>query len=350
MKQRVLQAFAEQAHFCTELGSPLTGQLCLAFSQSLDEATKVGAALANLSDRFAKNDLVPIRVMGALHALARDGHHPELAAYYPPNPVADTGALWGAIAPLLDSEHAHFERYLQQVPQTNEVGRSALLMAGLLEVANYTRTPLRLFEIGASAGLNLILDRYRYRFGDAVWGDANAKLCLQPTWIGESPPVAARLEVLERFGADINPLNLGDRQERARVLSYIWADQLDRFTRIEAAIETALLDLPCIERMDAADWLEARMNVHGDAGVTQVLMHSVVWQYLADATRARIEAHMLACAAKASMQRPLAWVRFELNEGSSDAVLSVTVWPEGQSRELATAHAHGSSVKYLAHL
>lgn len=351
MKESVLSAFAEQGRLCVQFGSPFTAQLCAAFSERLDDSTAIGHRLINWhGDPSAKADSLPLRVAGALHALARDGSHRELAACYPPNPPPDANRLWSAITRCLDSELAHFEQYLREAPQTNEVGRSTLLMAGLLEIANRTRTRLRLFEIGSSAGLNLVLDRYRYCFGNARWGDPNARLCLQPIWTGDPPPIEAPIDVAGRSGVDLNPLDLRSPHARARLISYVWADQTERIGRLEAAIEAALLDPPMVERMDAADWLEARMHVDGELGVTQVLMHSIVWSYLADFTQARIEAHLLACAARSSTQRRVAWIRFELDPSANTAVLRATVWPQNQTVDLARAHPHGSSVEYLAHL
>jgi hypothetical protein len=326
--------------------------VCAAFAERLSDATATGASLIGWpGDPSAKADSVPLRVAGALHALARDEHHPELAACYPPNDLPDAHTLWRAIEPLLESEQSHFNQYLQHAPQTNEVGRSALLMAGLLEIAKHTKQPkLQLFEIGASAGLNLILDRYRYRFGGAKWGNQNARLCLRPAWSGDAPPVDASIEVIERRGVDLNPLDLSNPEERARMLSYVWADQTDRFARIESAIDAALEDLPAIDREDAADWLEQRLHVEGTTGITRVLMHSIVWNYLSDATRNRIEAHLHSCAANSNRQCPLAWMRFELNDDVNAAVLRVTVWPDGETKDLALGHPHGSRVEYLAHL
>jgi hypothetical protein len=344
----VRRAFAEQSRFCAQLGSPFTALLCDVFAARLDDSTEIGKALLSWSgDPSPKADSLPLRVAGAVHGLARTGRCPALSKCYPPNALPDATMLWNAIAPLLDSEQTHFKQYLQQAPQTNEVGRSALLLAGLLEVAQCTRTPLRLFEIGASAGLNLIPDRYRYQFGSVAWGSADARLCLQPQWSGGVPPVDASLDIVGRYGVDLNPLDLADSEQRARLLSYVWADQVDRLVRVEAAIDTALEALPVIERMDAADWLERYLKVDGEVGVTQVLTHSIVWSYLSQATRGRIEAHVHACAAHANSERPLAWVRFELTNDASTAALSVTIWPGGVTRELALGHPHGSKVHYL---
>lgn len=341
-------AFAEQARFCMQLGSPLTALVCHVFAQRLDESTAISARIMQWSgDPSAKADSLPLRVAGAVHALARSGRHAALADCYPPNLLPDAEVLWRAIAPLLVTEQIHFEQYLQHAPQTNEVGRSALLMAGLLEVTRQTRLPLRLFEIGASAGLNLILDRYRYVFGAVEWGSAAARLCLQPEWSGSAPAVNESLNVIARHGVDLNPLDLGDERERERLKSYVWADQAERLQRIDAAIATALPDLPRIERMDAADWLTERMKVDGEEGVTQVLMHSIVWGYLSDSTRQRIEAHLDRCANHASKQRPLAWVRFELNAQSDAAELRVTTWPGPLTKLLAVGHPHGTVVRYL---
>lgn len=101
--------------------------------------------------------MLPLRLAGGLHALARQ-QHKRLVACYPPHSLPDPDVLWDAIRIGLDDPG--LPSWLDRPPQTNEVGRSAALMVGLLMVAHETRLPLALHELGASAGLNLLLERY----------------------------------------------------------------------------------------------------------------------------------------------------------------------------------------------
>jgi hypothetical protein len=120
--------------------------------------------------------------------------------------------------PALDAE---LVGWLAGPPQTNEVARSCVLMAGLLTIAEATGLPLRLFELGTSAGLNLNLDRFGYRLGEAVTGDAASAVQLAPAWSGPAPPVAD-VTVLTRRGVDINPLDVSDAAVCERLMAYVW--------------------------------------------------------------------------------------------------------------------------------
>ena len=101
-------------------------------------------------------------------------------------------------------------------------------------------------------------------------------------------------------------------------------------------------------RGDAVDWLRAALAQPQAAGITRVLMHSVVWQYLGDARRAAITAMMQDAATRATADRPLAWVRMEPDRVLQRQELIVQHWPgQREPRMLATAHAHGAWIESL---
>lgn len=346
---QVRDAFREQAGWCTKLGSPFTAWLCSTMAERLDDSTSIGSRILSWpADPSSLADALPLRVCGGLHGLARSAQEPQLSIFYRSlRPQASGEGLWQAIRGAFARHASHFEAYLATAPQTNEVGRSAVLMCGFLEIAKRCNRPLRLFEIGASAGLNLIADRYRYRFGSADWGNPSALLLMEPQWQGPAPSVDAPLRVAERFGCDVSPLDVTVEAERARLVSYVWADQSDRLQRLESAMETALRDPPRLERRDAADWVEQRIpEVAATSGFARVLFHSVVWRYFTTETQRRIEAHMERCGARASSDSPLAWLRYELVNEAPGASLRLKLWPGGDEVELARAQPHGRSVIY----
>jgi len=346
---RVREAFKEQAAWCSKLGSLFTALVCATLAERLDESTVVGRLILNWEgDPSAQADALPLRVCGALHFLARSNQVPELAALYPPAPAPDGGRLWSAIRKAFDLKPEHFREYLATAPQTNEVGRSAVLMCGFLSIAERLDLPLYLFEIGSSAGLNLIPDRYRYRFGAASWGNQQSPLLLEPQWQGSPPPVGAHLRVAGRCGSDVVPLDVTSDEQRKRLVSYVWADQSDRLARLEAAFATALTDPPRIERMEAAQWVEERiLQVDDDRPGARVLFHSILWRYLPADSQKRISEHMEHCGSLATAGRPLAWLRFELDDESPGmALLRLRLWPSGEDLLLATAQAHGKSIVF----
>jgi len=353
---RVRAAFKEQEGWCTKLGSPFTALLCSILAERLDESTLIGRRVLSWpGDPTSQGDALPLRVCGALHGLARSNQEPGLTAVYPGAArhvtVGDPDDLWLAVRGALERNPGHFETYLATAPQTNEVGRSAVLMCGFLEIARQVGIPLQLFETGASAGLNLIADRYRYRFGATQWGDPRAKLLLAPEWQGPAPPVEADFRVVEGVGCDVAPLDISVATERARLVSYVWPDQADRLSRLETAVETALHDPPRLERMEAAKWVEHRIPETPDhPGRARVLFHSVVWRYFPFETQQRIEAHMERCGARADAHAPLAWLRFELIETAPGAALTLKLWPTGEESVLAYAQPHGRSIVHLGRL
>ncbi len=291
-----------------------------------------------------------MRVCGALHGLARSNNDPAVHALYA-NTAGNLNAddAWRVIRGALERHSSYFATYLATAPQTNEVGRSAALICGFLEIAKRFALPLCLFESGASAGLNLIADRYRYRFGEVQWGDPRALLFLEPKWEGPAPPVRADLRVAERRGCDIAPVDITVASERTRLSSYVWPDQPDRLLRLEMATQTALRDPPRLERMEAADWVEQRITESPDQrGRVRVLFHSVVWGYFPVATQRRIEKHMERCGSHAETDAPLAWLRFELANTAPSAALTLRLWPTGDELVLAYAHPHGTFITYLA--
>jgi hypothetical protein len=193
-----------------------------------------------------------------------------------------------------------------------------VLYPGLMAVARLIGLPLALHEIGASAGLNLVLDRYAYALGGRSVGDPGSALRLGPAWEGPdpagTPPVVAT-----RRGCDVAPLDVTRAGDRRRLEAYVWADQDDRRARLAAALDIARADPPAVDRADAADWVERWIAPEPPAGVARVLMHSFAFQYLPDGARRRIAGHMAAAGARARPDAPLAWLAFRAARGARPA-------------------------------
>ena len=106
-------------------------KLCRLLGERLDRSTEAGRRVLDWPGRAdAFSDALPLRLTGGLHALVRRGQAPGLAACYPPCPLPGDEALWAALAPALADPD--LLPWLDGAPQTNEVGRSAVLMSGLL--------------------------------------------------------------------------------------------------------------------------------------------------------------------------------------------------------------------------
>jgi hypothetical protein len=343
-------AFTAQAAACRARGSPFTGLLCEVLGRILDNSTEVGRRVLGWPGRpDARGDSVPLRLAAGLHALVRRGRLPRLAVVWPPQPLPGSEALEAALAEALSEAGSDLQLWLDHAPQTNEPMRSAPLMAGLLAIAATTGgRPISLHEIGASAGLMLVLDRYEHRLGGAVFGTPGARVSIAPDWQGGAPPEAA-VRVLRRRGCDLNPLDVTRHADRGRLLAYVWPDQSERLARVEAAIGIAAADPPSLDRADAADWTEAVLDPAAvEQGVTRVLMHAVALQYAPEETQARIAAHAARVGAKATEPSPFAWLRFEADPAYNDqGSLRLTLWPDGAERVLALGDTHAEGLRWL---
>lgn len=342
----VRAAFRRQAEFCASLGSPFTARLCALVAEHLAPGSAVAdRVLAWPGDPSNRADALPLRLAGALHALVLEGRDPGLAGAYPPNAPPED-ALWAAVAAALGNHAPFVLDRLDGPPQTNETQRCAALAPGCLVVAAETGLPLVCSEIGASAGLNLLWDRFAYVFGPAAWGDPAAPLRLVPDWSGPPPPTPPAT-VAERAGCDRALLDPSRSATELRLLSFVWADQPERMARTRAALALARAEGLRVEKADAPDWLAQRLDA-ARPGQAHVVYHSIVWQYLPEAAQARIADLLARAGARATPRAPLAWLRFEPDGGSPGAALALTLWPGGETRLLARADFHGRWVAWGA--
>jgi hypothetical protein len=340
----VRDAFRRQAAACDALGSLFTARLSRLAAERLDEADAVGEAiLAWQGDPSPSADSVPLRLAGALHGLVIEGRDPDLRTAYPPNAASDD-ALWQAIAAAMRRQPAFILERLGSPPQTNEVRRSAALLPGFLTIADLFGKPLVLSELGASAGLNLYWDHYRYGLGETAWGDASSPVAIEPEWTG-APPPKARIDVLDRAGCDLNPIDISDPAARLRLLSYIWADQTDRMARTSAALKIVSTAGTRVEKRDAIEWMEERLKQHG-SGTTHVVYHTIAWQYFPKDLQAKGEALLEDFGRHASIEAPLARLALEADGAPDGASLTLQVWPTGEKQEIARADFHGRWVRW----
>ena len=338
------ESFRLQARYCEAMAAPITARVCLGLAEGLTRETAVGArALGWPGEPVA--DALALRYVGGLHALHRARVDPALSAVFSGTTVEGVGDV---LAGVLRRHDAALLPWLGGPPQTNEAGRSAGLMTGLLHLAERFGPRVELLEIGSSAGLNLAVDRFRFDLGGTVVGPEEAELAIVPGWRGPPPPQVP-VEIVSVRGVDIAPVDVRDPAQAARLEAYVWVDAAERLVRLETAIGMVREGGVVLDEGDAADWLEARLAEPQPAGVTRVLMHSVVWQYLPLATRERIRAMMDAAGAQATMERPLGWVMMEPDRDLHRHEVRVQGWPGETPMELvALTHAHGAWVEGLA--
>jgi hypothetical protein len=332
---------------CSGMGSPFYAELLDRMTADVVAGGPVGRFLADHLDS-SYEDAVPLRFLGGVHRLVLAGQAAELAARFPSvGGDGDAAAAWPALLAALDAHADAIRDALTRPPQTNEVGRSAALVGGFLVVAGDTGLPLRVLEVGSSAGLNLRFDRYWFESDGASYGDPASPVRFRDLWAEGHPPFDAPITIAERRGCDRDPIDAGADGGRLTLLSYVWPGQTERFTVLHAALDVAR-DVPvAIDRADIPDWLARQLDEPAPNRAT-VVFHSIVWQYLTDDERATAEAVLTSAGDRATTDAPLAWLRLEPSSDLTHTELRVTAWPGGEDRLLARGHYHLGPVQWVA--
>lgn len=331
-------AFAYQAEACRGLGSPFMGRLCdLLATRDWPEGAIADRVFAWAGDISARGESVPLRLAGALHALVLTGD-PALAQVYPPHDVDDE-TLWQAVSTALIQQADTIDRWLDSAPQTNEVRRSAVLIAVGHLLAERFGLPLICSELGASGGLNLNWDRYALDIKGTTFGPKDI-LTLAPEWTGPVPP-ATRPMVTSRAGVDLNPLDPQSAEDALRLQAYLWPDQPERMTRTRAAIRAADTK---VTKADAIEWLQKRLEPK--LGNLHLIYHTVAWQYFPASAQERGTAMIAAAGTRATNDAPIAWFGMENDGSAKGAALTLRLWPGDLMINLGRADFHGRWVNW----
>ena len=343
----VAAALDFQAQACEMMGSPLTALLLHGMAADYRAGGVTRAMLSGWETRAPRDAVLSLRLVGGLHYLVLTGRAPALADFY-----ASAGGtfredgLWDAAEAMLRAEAPFFERFLHNTPQTNEVRRTGVLIGGFLTVAKETGLPLRCLEIGASAGLNLNWDRFRYDFGDGrTWGDPASPVLIGTDWRAHAPDADVAATVAERAGCDISPIDLSRPEAALRLKSYVWPDQLDRFHALDGALAVARRYPPKLETADAGDRV-SRQLAEPRPGVATVVYHSIAAQYFSPETKAALHAALTRAGERATPDAPIAWLRMEAPHLAVLPDITLTLWPGGEERLLGQAHPHGAFVQW----
>jgi hypothetical protein len=228
--------------------------------------------------------------------------------------------------------------------QTNEVGRCALLLPLLAALPG----PLALVEVGASAGLCLLPDRYAYDYGGTILGDPASPVRLSCQPYGPVPIPATPSEVVWRRGIDLSPVDLGDPDAVRWLESCVWPDQPHRLARLRAAMAVARTDPPLVVPGDLLDQV-GPVVAQAPAGATVVVFHAAALVYLPPPDRRRFAALMA--------ELPAVWLSAE-GSGVVPALAArlgraptpdpvVFLIGRGPSRLLALADPHGAWLRWL---
>ena len=220
-----------------------------------------------------------LRMLAGLFRIVLRGDAPQLEGFYPAlgGDLAPDEA-WAVARPVLGAHAEELHASLREAPQTNEPARTAALVVGLAEAVRRTGLrQVRLLEPGASAGLGLLVDHYRFVGDDWATGPKSSPLTVEGC--GAAGFVPEAVEVVDRRGCDVAPVDAATDEGAAYLTSFVWPWQLDRHARLAAALEVAREHPVVVDRAPASTWVAQRLSEPVDDGVLTVVWHSVTRLY-----------------------------------------------------------------------
>lgn len=281
-----------------------------------------------------------LRVLALVHRWVLAGELPQLRIYYPSaggtiGPVART---WELFRDAVVARADELPGLLALPHQHNEVGRAVPLARGFLHVSSEMSMPLRLLEVGASAGLLLRWDHYLH----AVWPDVDGL----PSMIGD-------VRVEERRGCDLHPVDPVTADGRLYLHSMVWADLVEHLDALDRAIAICAEVPAKVDQADGADWLVDHARPR--PGAATVVYHSLMRASCPPESLSRIEEAVERGGRMASAEAPFAYLRFEaaastgLDVDSARRLVEVrlTTWPGGNEGLLATCDVNGRNLRCL---
>ena len=223
-----------------------------------------------------------------------------------------------------------------------------MLLPCFLEAARSSGfTDFDLIELGPSAGLNLVWDRYRYRYENGDWGQADASLELDGEERRTVPSelLGLRPRVVRRIGIDREPVDVTSDEEALLLKAFVWADQHTRLARLDHAIEVLRRDPPELVRGDFVELLPDVLTSLADDRLTLAFQTASLGYGPPEARRRVTE-----ILEEAGRDRSLAFVSSGRPSDRSDHYygLWLTVWPGTERRVVANAGFHGQWLEWLA--
>ncbi len=329
------ERFRRQAGTSTHL----YGELMRAMADDFERGGPVAAVCRGYEDAPI-GAAIQLRILAAVYRFALTGQADELIAYYPVlGGSADPRSAWPVFREVIAAHVADIHEALAVVPQTNEVGRASALLYGLAHLRGWgVAHDIDILELGASAGLNLLLPHFFFAGDGWQWGLQGSPVRLVGAIRGPFSPPAVNIG--RAVGCDVAPLDVSNDEDAVWLRSFVWPFDVDRDARLMAAMQVARQYPPLVEHASADDWLPTALRSAG----SPVVWQSITRQYWPPSVVAGVERELVAY----GNEHPLARVWMEHVPGRWVPVLGVDVW-DGHgghdSRIIATVHPHGTSVR-----
>ncbi|HEX4728066.1 MAG TPA: DUF2332 domain-containing protein [Jatrophihabitans sp.] len=258
--------------------------------------------------------IVQLRLLGGIQRLVLERRAPQLVSYYPNLGGTDSPEnAWPVFEPVLRAHVEELRAALELAPQTNEPGRSVPLLVGIFDAVRRSGlSEIRLLEVGASAGLNLLVDRFRIGGTDWTAGPVDSPVQLLEAVEGPIRPVDYR--VVSRRGCDLAPVDASSPDGRLRLTSFVWPHDLHRHERLRAALAVAARYPVLVDAAPASSWLAVQLALPCTDGVLTVIWHSTTRQYW---PLAEIEA-VGSVLAEARHRMPIAHIAMESPVSAAD--------------------------------
>lgn len=266
---------------------------------------------------------LPLRLLAGLHYL-----------------VLARRASWDDVDDALDHQAEFLARWVvEQDVQTNEVQRAWALLPAFLSVAD--SRPLDVLELGPSAGLNLLWDRYRYRYSTGTWGDGPLEL-IGDDRVPPPPELLQRRAIVERRrGMDLNPVDVTTEHGARLLQAFVWADQTERLERLRRAIDVVRHDPPELLRGDYVESLPALLHDRHE-GAQLVVFQTASTMYLDPGATERLRAALHA----AAQDEPLVFITTGRAPHDNGFALELERYPDVRIVRLGVFDYHGEWLEW----
>jgi hypothetical protein len=341
---KLVEAFEHWARIdAPSVGSPLYAELGHGVARDPE--------LLRLAAETRPNQPAPNMLFAAVQYLLLGGKQHELRRHYP--------ILGGGAEPQGRSMFPRFRDFCvahrdEIVPllktrrtQTCVLRRCVCLLPAFARVFSEAPGPLSMLEVGPSAGLNLLWDRYRYDYGGEFhWGDPKSEVLLDTERRGDVPlpDLPEPIEVAWRTGIDLHPVDVGDDDQVRWLRALIFPEHLERHAQLSAAIRIARAQPLSIVEGDATDRLPALLDEAPRDSTLVVFATHALYQFPRDSL-----VQLLKSLQRHGEQRPLVFVSMEFTAvRHSELFLTRYRGGERSTIKLADCNPHGHWLEWLA--